>query len=140
MAFDQKTLDAVFRKTDGRCHICRGNLARGNYGAKKIRGAGAWEVEHSVPRAHGGTNHLNNLYPAHVTCNRSKGATSTREARKKYGYMAAPLPRRKKSANALVGGACGLVAGHVVLRSLGPAGIAAAALAGIIIGYKREPK
>lgn len=32
-----------------------------------------WEVEHVKPRAHGGTDDLDNLALAHRTCNRIKG-------------------------------------------------------------------
>ena len=38
MAFDQQRQDAIFKKTDGRCHICRKRLARKNYGAVGARG------------------------------------------------------------------------------------------------------
>lgn len=66
----------IYERTNGRCHICRKQLAWCNYGVLGTHGA--WEVEHSIPRAAGGTDHLNNLYPACIGCNRSKGDGSTR--------------------------------------------------------------
>ena len=33
-----------------------------------------WEVDHSKPKAAGGTDHLNNLQPLHWQANRNKGA------------------------------------------------------------------
>lgn len=32
-----------------------------------------WTLEHLIPLSRGGTNHMDNLYPAHKTCNRMKG-------------------------------------------------------------------
>ena len=137
MAFDQKRQDTILNKTDGRCHICRKKLARKNYGAVGARGA--WEVEHSVPQATGGTNHLNNLFPACIPCNRSKRDSSTKTARGKHGYRAAPLPKEKKTNNAWLGGLGGAVVGRVLLAPLGPLGIAAGAVIGAVIGSDYEP-
>lgn len=33
-----------------------------------------WEVDHDIPRARGGTNHVKNLRLAHRRCNRDKAA------------------------------------------------------------------
>jgi hypothetical protein len=129
----------IFERTSGRCHICRRRLAWSNYGALGARGA--WEVEHSIPRAVGGTDHLNNLYPAHITCNRSKGAGSTRSARAVYGYTSAPLsaPRaaRARRENA---GKGALVAGGVALL-IGVAPPVALVLAGLgaLAGHEVDP-
>src|SRR5690348_1627343 len=74
-----KTLRRIYDRTSGYCHICHRKLALKNYG---IAGAkGAWEIEHSVAKALGGSDHGNNLYPAHVSYNRKKGILSTRKAR-----------------------------------------------------------
>lgn len=83
----------IFNRTSGKCHICHGALEFGSYGKQ-----GGWEVEHSIPRTNGGTDRLNNLYPAHVKCNRSKGAKSTLSARKRFHKTKAPLSiaRRKQ--------------------------------------------
>lgn len=60
----------VFDKTAGRCHLCGGGLFFNNFGTLGKRGA--WEFEHSNLRSKGGTDHLNNLMPAHIDCNNSK--------------------------------------------------------------------
>jgi len=75
MAFSSEQLNQIYNRTSGYCHICHKKLAFKNYGVFGARGA--WEVEHSNPQAKGGTNRLNNLYPACITCNRSKGASRT---------------------------------------------------------------
>jgi 5-methylcytosine-specific restriction endonuclease McrA len=137
MAFDRRRQDAIFKKTDGQCHICRKTLARRNYGVLGARGA--WEVEHSNPRAVGGTDHLNNLYPACLPCNRSKRHASTKSARGKHGFRAAQLSREKKAGNAWLAGLAGAMAGRMLLATLGPLGIAAGALIGAAIGSDYEP-
>ena len=83
MAYDNEILNDIFDKTDGYCHICDGKITFSAYGDVYHRKG--WEVDHSIPRAKGGTDHLNNLLPAHTSCNRSKGAYSTRTARNWYG-------------------------------------------------------
>lgn len=84
----------IFKRTDGRCHICHGKLAFCNYGRFDERGG--WEIEHSVPKCNGGTDRLSNLFPAHIDCNRSKGAGSTKAARRANGLSCAPLSAVKK--------------------------------------------
>jgi 5-methylcytosine-specific restriction endonuclease McrA len=91
MAYSLETRRLVFRKTDGRCHICWGRLSLGSYGQ-----AGGWEVEHSNPRCNGGSDRLCNLFPAHIRCNREKGTNGTRTARSWNGRTKAPLSRAKK--------------------------------------------
>lgn len=70
MSYTVEQLDLIYQRTSGKCHLCHDPLARSNYARFGERGA--WEVEHSVPRARGGTDRLNNLYAAHICCNRSK--------------------------------------------------------------------
>lgn len=89
MKLTDDDLEYVFDRSGGDCHLCHGRLAFRNYGLYGCRGA--WEIEHSVPRARGGTNRLNNLYAAHISCNRSKGARATRSVRRQNGYTCAPL-------------------------------------------------
>jgi 5-methylcytosine-specific restriction endonuclease McrA len=88
-------LERIFERTDGRCHICGGGLCFRNYGRPDARGA--WEVEHSHPRCKGGTNSLNNLYAAHIRCNRQKGSYTTRTARGWHSRTRAPLSTQKKA-------------------------------------------
>lgn len=138
MAFDPKRQDAIFKKTDGRRHICRKKLARKNYGVVGARGA--WEMEHSVSQAAGGTHHLNNLFPACIPCNRSKRDSSTKAARGQHGYRAAPLSKEKKTGNAWLVGLGGAIAGRILLALLRPLGIATGAVIGAVIGSDYEPE
>ena len=137
MAFTDDELNDIYERTSGRCHICGKKLAFKNYGELGARGA--WEVEHSRPRTKGGTNRLNNLYPAHITCNRSKGARTTRTARRHHGRTRAPLSvsKRKEAQrrNAVVVGILGAVAGSL----LGPWGAAVGATIGAKAGYDTNP-
>lgn len=117
----------IFEKTDGRCHICGKRLAFANYAAHGARGA--WEIDHSKPRARSGTDHLHNLWPACISCNRSKQARSTRSARAAYGRTRAPMSRVKQGAarerNTLIGGGGGAVVGGMIA---GPPGAMLGAL------------
>jgi hypothetical protein len=134
-----RDLNDIYDRTDGACHICGKKLSFKNYGVSGTRGA--WEIEHSVPRAVGGTNHRNNLFAACIRCNRSKGAKSTREARSQHGRSAAPLSKAKKAklrqenalGSALVVSVCALCLGSNALTALLLAGL------GAWIGHQEEP-
>lgn len=95
MATDEE-LNYIYNRTDGCCHICGKKLSFKNYAAFGARGA--WEIEHSLPQARGGTSHRNNLYAACISCNRRKRHGSTRGARAEHGRNAAPLSAAKKDA------------------------------------------
>ena len=137
MAYSQKRLREIYDKTTGYCHICHKKLSFKNYGTVGARAA--WEVEHSKPRTKGGTDHLNNLYPACISCNRSKGKNTNWTARAKHGVKIAPLsPKRRKRAkkqNALAGGLAGVGIGSI----LGLAGAAAGGIIGAIFEYDKNP-
>ena len=70
-------LRRIYDKTEGYCYHCGKKIAWKNYGEHE--GRGAWEVDHSKPRASGGTDHLNNLFPSCPKCNRSKGTLTSRQ-------------------------------------------------------------
>lgn len=116
MAHSPETLEWVFAKTAGRCHLCHKQLSRCNYGACGTRGA--WEVDHSVPRARGGTDHGNNLFAACTSCNRSKQHGSTRSRRRSNGVRRAPLSQEKRNearqTNMLGGGSIGACIGGAI--------------------------
>lgn len=137
MAFSDEKLNRIYDRTAGRCHICGARLAFCNYGVVGARGA--WEVEHSVPKCAGGTDHLNNLYAACISCNRSKGRGSTRLFRAKCGRTRAPLSVKRreqiKSSNAVAGGLLGGALGAMA----GPWGMLAGALLGANAGYDEDP-
>ena len=94
-------------------HLCHKKLAYNNYGRAGRRGA--WEIEHSVPRARGGADHLNNLKPACIGCNRNKGIQMSRTARGWNGKTRPPMPlhkrRQAKLENGIIGAFCGGVLG-----------------------------
>lgn len=64
-------LRRIYDKTDGQCEYCGKEITWTNYGKYDVRGG--WHVDHSQPRSRGGTNHLNNLFPACIKCNLDKG-------------------------------------------------------------------
>ena len=107
---------SVLARTGGECHICHDAVVPRSYG--RLYSPGGWEIDHSVPRSNGGTDRLNNLYAAHIDCNRSKGAKSTRVARRQFGYTAAPLSLAQRESRRrvalLVGAGGGALAGYLI--------------------------
>lgn len=136
---EKERLRMIFRKTDGFCHICHRKLIFANHG---ISGAnGAWHIEHSKARANGGTDHLNNLFPACILCNIEKGTLNTKIIRLRYGTTRAPLSRRKKAYakdEYIVGGA--IVVGGIGLAFGGPLGGIIGGMVGGLIGDSNSPK
>lgn len=137
MRYSSERLSDIFDRTSGYCHLCGGKLYFCNYGV--IGARGAWEVEHSRPKCQGGTDRLNNLYAAHIPCNRTKQAECTRRARAQHGRTRAPLSTRRrseaKSRNAFESGVVGALLGSVA----GPWGILLGAAIGGKKGYDRNP-
>jgi 5-methylcytosine-specific restriction endonuclease McrA len=135
---NKSDLRTIYDRTRGKCHLCHRKLAFNNYGCVGARMA--WEIEHSNPRANGGTERFNNLYGACIPCNRSKGARSTRSARGKNGYTRAPLSREKHAAAKRGNTLGGAVAGGLLgFRVGGPPGAALGALLGAAIGSSKDP-
>lgn len=138
MAFNEEVLNQIYERTSGYCHICHKKLAFKNYG--KLGARAAWEVEHSIPQAKGGSDRINNLYPACISCNRSKGASSTASARAKNGKTRAPLSLEKrknaKTGNAVAGGTLGAMVGGAMA---GPVGAFLGACVGATFGHKQNP-
>lgn len=100
MNYDGRQLRKIYDKTAGRCHICHKALALTNHG--RVGRKGAWEVDHSRPRARGGSNYIGNLLPACADCNRTKGAGYNRTMRAKFGHSRAPLSREEESQREIV--------------------------------------
>lgn len=138
MAYSPEQLNWIYDRTAGRCHICRKRLAFGNHG--RLGAKAAWEVEHSNPRAKGGSDRLNNLFPACIPCNRSKGTMCSRTARSWHGHARAPLSagriRDERDANSLGGGFLAMLIG----AAGGPPGMLLGALVGIAIGGDVDPE
>jgi 5-methylcytosine-specific restriction endonuclease McrA len=127
----------VFTKTDGNCHICHGTLSFKDYGS--IYASGGWEIDHSVPKSKGGSDHASNLFAAHVTCNRRKRAKSTRDARALHGVVRAPHSQARKqqiqNENATGGFFAGAAAGGLVG---GPVGAVVGGILGALLGDSAE--
>lgn len=137
MRTDAERRRRVLERSDGRCHLCGKRAAARNYG--KVGARGAWEIDHDVPRSKGGTDHLNNLRAAHCSCNRAKGARSSRAARAKYGRTAAPM-----SAAQAEDARCkaGLASAALAVVLIGGAGPAIAGIVGVIaycFGHDANP-
>ena len=137
MAYSTEKLSWIYDRTSGRCHICGKKLSFKNYG--RYGEKAAWQVEHSRPRARGGTDHGNNLYAACIGCNLEKSTVSTRTARGWHGRRKAPLSRQRrmeaKRSAALAWGILGATAGAL----FGPWGLVAGALIGAKIGHETDP-
>lgn len=139
MTYTEEQLDAIFERTDGHCHVCGKKLCLNNYGQGGRKGA--WEVEHSIPHSDGGSDRLNNLYAAHLSCNREKGTVTSRTARKWNGRSKAPLSKERKEEirvrNRWGWGAAGAISGAAIA---GPAGFVVGGLIGAVIGDQIKPE
>lgn len=139
MAFTDDQLSHIYYKTNGHCHICHCRLSYSNYG--RHGASGAWHVDHSRPRALGGTGHRNNLYAACIPCNLAKSTFHVRTARGWHGNTRAPYSAEKLMAKretntaggALIGAGLGLLIG-------GPIGALVVGLLGGAIGEEASPK
>ena len=135
--FDEERRRAVFTKSSGLCHLCWNPIAFSNYGSHGTRGA--WEIDHSVPRSQGGTDHLNNLYAAHTVCNRAKQARSSASVRRENGHVRPPMSaaamEELKAGDAWVGAISG---GLLGARFAGPPGMLVGAIIGAIGAYAVE--
>ncbi len=94
VSYFRDQLIEIFDRSGGQCHLCDKQVAFTNYACAGARGA--WEVDHSRPKAHGGSCRLNNLRAACIDCNREKGTLTTRTVRRRNGLQRAPLSRQKR--------------------------------------------
>lgn len=113
------------------------DLLQRNYGCDGDRGS--WEVEHSVARARGGTDRLNNLYAACISCNRSKQAMTTRAFRARNGVRRAPLSKKRhdvaRVSNTISGAVLGTVAAAIFAREIWLLGT----ILGAALGHEIDP-
>ena len=137
--YDGDRLRAIFDKANGRCHLCGRTIAFSNYGDHGT--SGAWEVDHSIPFAKGGTDHLNNLLPAHTFCNRSKQDGSSRSSRRDNGRTRAPMSAeaidRARFKQAVAGAFSG---GLLGARLGGLVGFWVGVIAGGVAAYALDPE
>lgn len=62
----QWRIRAIMRRDGFRCWLCGGSFERGN-------GKGRVTIDHAIPKARGGCDHLSNLRLAHEQCNEERG-------------------------------------------------------------------
>lgn len=138
MRFDKQTVSSIYRRTCGYCHLCHAKLSLKYYGQPGKRGA--WQVEHSVPRSKGGTNHLNNLFAACIGCNIDKSNWTTRTARGWNGKSRAPLTPAKRKQAKFENGFTGAIAGGIAgVAIAGPFGAIVGAVTGACVGSSANP-
>lgn len=138
LSYTKEQLDRIYRKTSGYCHLCHAKLSRKNHGQEGERGA--WHVDHSVPRAKGGTDHLNNLKPACISCNLDESAKTSRTARGWKGKKSAPLNPEKRKQAKLENGFAGAIAGGLAGGAIaGPIGVIVGAVTGACVGSSQNP-
>jgi hypothetical protein len=138
MAYSDDQLNRIFDRTNGYCHLCHGKLFFTNYGRHGVRGA--WHVEHSRPRAKGGSSHGNNLYAACIPCNLAKGTCHTRTARRWNGQTRAPYSKAKLKAKREESTWAGALLGMGIGAALGPWGAVLGGVLGAAIGEDSAPR
>ena len=82
-------LEHIFRKTNGRWHLCHGPLAWQNYGRRDVEDG--WEVDHVKAAARGGSHLIRNMKAAHWRHNASRQDTHVLAARAQHGVRNSPL-------------------------------------------------
>ena len=97
------------------------------------------EVDHSNPRIKGGTDRLSNLYPACVSCNRSKGAASTRYARASSGLVRAPLSYSMREQSMIVNAIVGAALGGILAKAFNPKAVVLGSILGMAVGHSINP-
>lgn len=138
MKTTSEMLNKIYDKTCGKCHLCHKKLAFKNYASHGNKGS--WEIEHSKPKSKGGTDHINNLYPACISCNREKSNGSNYVTRSKNGKTKAPFSEKKKQAmrkkTSMKYGVTGFIA--TALLTTNPLILTAVTLTGAAIGKSRN--
>jgi hypothetical protein len=83
---------------------------------------------------------MNNLYAACISCNRAKGARTTRSMRLRRGLTRAPMSANARTAakrwNAIGGSLLGGIPSVILL---GPPGAVLGAALGAVLGHERDP-
>ncbi|MCY1009312.1 HNH endonuclease [Nannocystis pusilla] len=74
-------VDAIWRRTNGKCHLCHEGVGLHTYGCLSLYGGEAGSVDHLVPQYFGGTDHFDNLRIAHQRCNSGRGIRDPDEVR-----------------------------------------------------------
>lgn len=73
-----------YAKTRGRCHLCKKELPDAeDFGQIWLWGRNAPTMDHVIPQSHGGEDSDENLLPAHLGCNASRGTEPVEDARER---------------------------------------------------------
>lgn len=138
MAKDYEKLRKIYDRTDGYCHLCHKKLSFTNHGLAGAKGS--WHIEHSIPRSNGGSNHLNNLFAACISCNLEKSNQPNRVIRNQYGISRAPYSKKKKLRMQEENTTTGIISGGIIGSLFGPGGMIVGGLLGGIIGKNSSDK
>ncbi len=85
MPFSDDVINVVYDKNDGYCYYCGKKLSFANYG--EVGARGSWHIDHSRPKAKGGSDYLRNLVPACIDCNLGKSDRNGSHFKKKFEYV-----------------------------------------------------
>ena len=113
MKMTNELLDKVYAKTDGRCHLCHRRIVRSHHGQTDV--LTGWHVDHSKARSVGGTDHLNNLFPACWECNLRKQALPSHIIRRRNGVSGIPQSRARKEQESDWDSAIGWILGAITV-------------------------
>jgi 5-methylcytosine-specific restriction endonuclease McrA len=128
----------IYTRTNGYCHICHRKLSFTNYGVNGAKGA--WHIEHSIPKAKGGSDHLNNLFAACIICNHEKGTKHTQTIRRRNGITRAPYSKAKKEKIKEENTLMGMIGGGLLGTVFGPGGVIVCTILGGLFGEDLSPK
>lgn len=81
----------VYKKYKGICQICEKKVSRWDF-----------DIGHKRPICKGGSNNINNLFPAHRKCNASQGTKTLAEIRRMLGKKPKKPKETKKPKTQLV--------------------------------------
>ncbi len=115
-------VDAIWRRTNGKCHLCHQDVVLHTYGCLSLFGGQAGSVDHLVPRYFGGTDDPYNLRIAHQSCNSRRGIREPEEVRRELaGRSDEPRSASQEvlRAVAFTGGGVA-VGGLIALATAGP--------------------
>jgi 5-methylcytosine-specific restriction endonuclease McrA len=73
----------VIERWGRRCHLCKEDIV------------GQVSVDHLIPRSRGGTDDIENLRPAHLECNKRRGARRAHRLPPPRSAATLPAPSRK---------------------------------------------
>jgi len=132
-------LTAIWRKTDGRCHLCHEPVDLHTYGHVAVFGRETATVDHLTPQVYGGDDRRDNLLPAHHGCNASRGTRDVDDARRELaGSSRCPSSRDERVLGAIGLGALGFGMAGAVFSTENPDGTRSfnegAALVGGLLG------